>query len=300
MKLRNSITVLALISGALFAQDAVQTNTDSLKLELEKINKKLELYEHSEQVRAQAAADAALEASEKEEEEEVKTPREPGVGGGGGLSIGFKAIDMTPLKNSIAFDIKRKGTESEYYGLNIDEKIAGTYETFFMLGGQGLAGVGNGIRFGGGIYGGTRFYRLYDDNTDSVHTMVVWNGYGGFILEKAFSFNNANLVVGTLLGAGSQGSVLWNSDADNTWEYEYDEDNNIVDSTSLDDAAVDFATFFVGEIHTGLTYSFLPWLHLGMEFSGAFHVSGAGFKEGEQFTTFNPGGNLRIMFGRVS
>lgn len=286
-----AVLLLAAMISFSFAQE---TDTDSLKRELDLINKKLDLYKTKDEAIQKAKAD--LHNDEKSKEKRVKAP---GVGGSGGITIGLKAIDMTPIKESIAFDKKRRGENSVYHNLNIDEKLKGQYETFFISGGQGLVGLGNGVRIGGGLYGGGRTYRIWNDMEDSLYNMASWVGYGGFTLEKSFGSDNVNFLIGTNIGAGSQGVVLWNSDEDFYTEATNNDSTTVITVTS-NDRGVDWSVFFSNEIHTGVTYSFLPWFHIGLEFSGALFVSGAGFKNGVNYTTFNPGGNLRIMFGRVS
>lgn len=285
------ITTALLAVSILFGSDLSSTETDSLQLELQKVNEQLKLYEQKEKKILSDEAVTALKMSDAKEEK-VKRERKPGFGGGGGPSVGFKAINIEPLKKSITDDIARKGDGSAYHGLDFENKLAGTYETFLMLGGQGLAGIGNGVRIGGGAYGGAKLYRTYHDVTDSAFGLTVWNGYCGFIVEKSFPFENANVIVGTLLGGGAQGSILFNMDDANSY-------NGNSDTTDTD-YPYELAVYFAGEVHAGVSYSFLPWFHMGLEFSGALFASGTGFKNGDSFTTFNPGGNIRFMFGRIS
>jgi len=273
------------------ATDIASADTDSLQRELDRVNAQLELYEPEETV----VQPQVIYIESEDCKEKKRSERRPGFGGGGGMTFGFKAIDLSHLKTSIADDITRKGEKSPYYGLNINDIIEGDYQTAMMFGAQGLAGLGDGIRIGGGIYGGSSMLRSIYDDSDSLYSLVVWTGYGGFIMEKSFDFDDLHIIVGTVLGGGSQGSVLVNDDDIYSYETSIDTSDNI-DFSEPYELAVGFA----GEIHTALSYSFTPWFHIGAEFSGLLFVSESGYKNGKNVTTFNPGGNLRFMFGRIS
>ncbi len=290
MYFKRIVTTVMLISSIVSASDIATANTDSLQLELQRVNNQLKLYEPEETTTTPEIV--YVEMEECKDNEEVRE-RRPGFGGSGGMTFGFKAIDLSNLKVSIADDIERKGEDSPYYGLGINDRIEGDYKTTMMFGAQGLAGMGNGLRIGGGIYGGSNILRSVYDENDSLLTLVTWMGYGGFIMEKSFDFDELHIILGTIIGGGSQGAILVNED-----EFDSDNDNTNFDSDSSN--PYEHAIGFAGEIHTGISYSFTSWLHIGLELSGLLFVSDSGYKNGKSFTTFNPGGNLRFMFGRIS
>ncbi len=289
MYLKRIVSTVVMVSTLVGATDLSTAETDSLQRELQRVNEQLKLYEPAP---VSAPEPVAVTPTIAPVVEKQKKEREPGFGGGGGFTIGFKSMDVSNLSKSIEDDLTRLGEKSPYHGLNLDKKLDDKYKTTMMFGVQGLAGIGNGFRIGGGVYGGSTLYRsIYNEDVenDSLYSLVVWDGYGGFILEKSFNFDKANIMVGTLIGGGAQGAVLFNEDD------EYDD----TDSSS-NDLPYELAVSFVSEIHTGVSYSFTKWFHIGLEFSGALFVSNSGYKSGESFTTFNPGGNFRFMFGRIS
>ncbi len=284
-----------LISSMVGATDISSANTDSLQLELQRVNEQLKLYEKEE-----PAPTPVIVYEEAKPEERERRERRPGFGGSGGLTFGLKAIDLSYLKKSFEDDIKRKGEDSPYHGLNLNERIEGDYKTTMIFGVQGIAGMGNGIRIGGGIYGGASVFRSIYDNNDSLHTLVTFTGYGGFLMEKSFDFDELHIILGTVIGAGSQGAILIDEEEarnNATVSETYDKEATLTTSKSH---PYEFAVGFAGEIHTTVAYSLTSWFHVGMEFSGLLFVSESGYKNGKSFTTFNPGANLRFMFGRMS
>ncbi len=294
-KATKAFGIIGVAAALCFAQESTDIVSDSLKMELKKIEMKLELHEkseHSAPLKTTAVSTEHKALSSPTMGQVKRLSRKPGIGGGGGLTIGFKVVDMEALTESVKYDLARKGDKSGYAKLGVVEKLDDDYQTIGMFGAQGLVGIGDGIRLGVGVYGGGRHYRLWHAENDSAYSMVTWLGYGGFIVEKAISFEKTNVVFGGLIGAGSQGLSVWNSDRENY--------ANSSDTLDNDDFIGDYAGFFAGEIRAGVTHSFLPWLHLGVEANGAVFASGSGFKKGDSFGSFSPGGNIRLMFGRVS
>jgi hypothetical protein len=64
------------------------------------------------------------------------------------------------------------------------------------------------------------------------------------------------------------------------------------------------AAFLLAELHGGFTYTFLPWLHLGVDVGVPAFISSNGFRQSsrgitDSFYTVNPMGRLRLLFGNL-
>ncbi len=196
---------------------------------------------------------------------------------------------MAPINELVKNDLAFRKHNSDFYDLNYSDAVQGNYETFFVIGGFGVGGLGDGIRIGGGGYNSKRSYSLSSvSSPDSTKELEIDIGYGGIVLEKAWNREKAKIVVGTLLGAGSYDVNL----KTNNNRIDLDFDNDDVDFHSS-------AAFFAGELRSSATISLTSWFHLGVEGFALLTASSSGFQYGDGFATFNGGGRLRILFGNL-
>ncbi len=216
-----------------------------------------------------------------------------GFGGSGGPTPRLMAVDINPLKELLRADMTKRETIGKSRGTKFLAEMPGDYETFFLMGGFGFGGIGNGLRIGGGGYGGSHSYRISDAGKD--YKLLVEIGYGGVILEKAFTYNRNNFVIGTMLGAGTM-KVSFGEDSEGSG-FNNSSSNMSNNSKSLDYGA--YSDFFLASLYTGYTYSFISWLHLGFEVGGNMMNANSGLLGSDIRTTFNPTGSLRILFGNL-
>ncbi len=214
-----------------------------------------------------------------------RNARERGFGGALGVSPSVYAVHMKPV-----YDLVQRYPDLRNIGFNIDDG----YGMFVLMGGLGYGAVGNGLRIGGGGRGGSNdFTRTRNDTT---YTLEVGVGFGGFMLEKAFVRRNANFFIGGMLGGGGLNIEL----------REYHGLFQTI-GRSGDDLPIGTAdaSYLLLELHTGITYTLLSWLHIGGDISVPAFLSPSGFKvqssasAGDGFVTFNPGIRIRIMFGNI-
>jgi hypothetical protein len=214
----------------------------------------------------------------------VKKSRELGYGGAGGVVPAMLLVNVNPLRNVIN---REAGLRSADFGL--DHR----FEPFYMMGGMGYGGLGQGIRIGGGGWGGTRIFTTEPANA-RVTEIKVDLTYGGFLVEKCLVRDSWNLIVGGMLGGGTLRME----------KYTYASDSGISvfsRQNSLDtlDPVQAEASLYSLELHSAFTYTLLPWFHLGAEINAAgFFSEGFGGGNGS-FVTGNPGLKLRIIFGNI-
>jgi hypothetical protein len=224
--------------------------------------------------------------------EERRTARERGFGGALGVAPGVFAVSMKPVDELVG-----KYGSLRDVGFDIDDG----YDMFVMIGGLGYAGLGNGLRIGGGGRGGSKeFTRIKRDTagtTDITHTADIAIGYGGFLIEKARVAGNFNLLLGAMFGGGSMSFKLRSTVGD-PFSTAGTTDSLLPEGTAD-------ASFLLIEAHGGITYSLLSWLHIGADISAPLFISASGFRAANQggitdgFVTVNPGLRLRIMLGNI-
>jgi hypothetical protein len=131
---------------------------------------------------------------------------------------------------------------------------------------------------------------------DSIVDLMTVLGYGGFLMEKSHAFGPVTVYGGGLVGggawvvirdeqAGSQPSAFHSGMGDSTMP-------------SGVDAAV--APLWVLDLHAGVTYTFSPWIHAGLEGSALMLYAPDGFSvRSETISTLNPGIRLKLVFGSL-
>ncbi len=86
MYFKRIVTTVMLISSMVSASDIASANTDSLELELQRVNNQLKLYEPEETTTTPEIVYVEMEGCEDDDE---KKERRPGFGGSGGMTFGF-------------------------------------------------------------------------------------------------------------------------------------------------------------------------------------------------------------------
>ncbi|MBD3420857.1 MAG: hypothetical protein GF398_12125 [Chitinivibrionales bacterium] len=220
--------------------------------------------------------------------------RVQGYGGALSFNVSGIAVDM---ENTVKKLIRSDSVWSKVQA-SIEDK-----EFFPLFGGLGFGGVGNGIRIGGGGWGGSsdRFEITIRNpgEEDTIYTLDVSLGMGGFLLEKAIVAGDFNLFFGGMIGGGSMtvtpiktvsgGSSIFSGSGPGS------SDSNSTIGQELD------AGFMLLEAHAGISYSILSWMHIGGDFTAPFFISSNGFKDRSPrlFQTFNPGFRFRFLLGNL-
>jgi hypothetical protein len=202
---------------------------------------------------------------------------------GGGPVPGFIALDMAPVKELIRIN-------PYLYGKTFHTLDDSRYHAFFSMGGMGYFSVGNGVRLGGGGLSCERHFLSDRFAPDSAISLSVKAEYGGFIVEKAFHRQDFSFYSGMQIGGGSlkvkYSGVNGNAVTASNQQY---------DAIGGNESAAQFALF---ELHGGLTYSFVSFLHVGADISVPMFYSVSGFNAfTSAFTTVNPALAVRLMIG---
>lgn len=285
----------------LSACTAMASEQDSLKLELERINEQIravELRADSGAAKVDTAADSiSLDRVERllnRVNDRMHRTDPQGFGGSGGIYGGAAYVDMRPIRDLISRDVQINGTKSILNGAGM-ERAFGSREVFGMIGGIGIGGVGNGVRIGGaGINGEQDFAVIRGDSLFRLETEL---SYGGLIIAKQFGFDRHNLTIAGLFGGGSWDVNIYAERSDGSsglkpgGSSDWDENDNASMTGS--------ANFFVTDLSVNYTYSILRWMHIGADLGGFLQHSGKGFNGTDGFTTVNPVGRVRILFGRL-
>ncbi|MFP4522144.1 MAG: hypothetical protein ACLFQK_08370, partial [Fibrobacterota bacterium] len=138
---------------------------------------------------------------------------------------------------------------------------------------------------------------------DSTAVIKILTGIGGFTIEKCRVKNKFNFVSGLMLGggvinvqkyhdAGASASVFTKETATGD---KYGDDIEDKDRFSQSTALL-----IAGDIHGIVSYSPLPYLHIGLELSYTGTYSPSGFGQfGNPFKLIFPGIGMRIIFGNL-
>jgi len=225
------------------------------------------------------------------------SPRDRGFGASAAFSVQVLALDMKPV-----YDLFRTNPGLLQLGLPIYD----SYETTVLLGGEGRAGVGHGIRIGGAGWGGhitrsaTRTVTVDSAEVDSVYAAQIHVGHGGLLVEKAFVTSRFTWVLGGIFGGGALSVEIWRgTDRDILRRPEAMED------TDEEAAIVLESGYLYFELHGGGSVSILPWLHLGLDLTCPFFVSPRGFSDNlgrelsGSYFSFSPGARIRIVLGNI-
>lgn len=208
--------------------------------------------------------------------------KERGRGASGGPAYGFSAINMRPVKNLLSLYPALAG---ERFDFNRRHQ----YEMVIVSGGYGYVAIDKGMHIGGGgVHGKLRRDASYMN--DSVSTLTVETSFGGFLFERTGSQNKWNYTAGGLLGGGNiQASVCRQISKTALTDFER---RNMLQKK---------ADFFLMEAHGGLSYSFFPLFHLGLNVSVPVFISPEGFfdKPGDGFVTLNPMVVFKVMIGTL-
>ncbi len=220
-----------------------------------------------------------------------------GYGGSGGFTFGLAYMDLSYVNDLLLKETSM--STSPIYGKNLQLDLKnGKYSTMPLVGGFGVGGVGNGIRIGGGGYGLTQIFELYD--TDTLYEALVSMGYGGLIIQKGFVFGRNNLVIGTLLGAGGTDFSFINKYVNKGKSSAFDGDRSDgEESNSFSNARNAQGGFFVTELSLRYSYSFLPWMHLGVNGGTSFINSIDYDTSYGSYFTVNPFGKIEFIFGNL-
>jgi hypothetical protein len=217
------------------------------------------------------------------EEGARKLWREKGYGVGGGFTPAVIGVNTRPLKEIIN---EMEITKGRTFNLN-----SYNCEAVYASGGMGYIGVGNGVRIGGGGLSGERFFASDRVTPDTALSLRLKVQYGGFLIEKSVVHRNANFIAGGYIGGGTMTvSARFNQAAGFTPIQQFDarQYNSVT------------ANFFLTEIHGGVTYTVLPWFHIGADASLPVFYSAEGFQGyASSFVTVNPVFRARIIVGNL-
>jgi hypothetical protein len=221
----------------------------------------------------------------------VKKSRVQGYGGAGGFSNRLVTVNMSPVVELVKTDGKLQGISFP--------TLKNDYRMLTMSGGLGYGGLGNGIRIGGGGYGGSCKYvsSPFTRNgtaPDSNVTLKVNFGFGGLLIEKARVKDNWNVYLGTFIGGGALEIQKITSPVGRTSAFS---DSWI----NMEDGEQATAAFMSTEVHCGATYTVVPWMHIGGDFNALFYYSSSGFglATSNSFYGLTPGIGFRVIFGNI-
>jgi hypothetical protein len=209
-----------------------------------------------------------------------------GFGGGGGPMAGMFAVSTKPFAD-LAERIKPlKGRHFSFNSLN--------YEPFFMSGGMGFLGIGNGLRIGGGGMSGVRHFTSSRYGQDSFVNYSARISWGGFLIEKLVNAKKYSYLVGGYIGSGSL-KANWAEVTENYSAFNYYDDNV---RYSDDEGINAFFGFF--ELHTGMVCHVARWMHLCGDVSLPVLISSDGFAPyTKEFISLSPGLRVRVIFGNL-
>ncbi len=222
----------------------------------------------------------------------------PQVVGAGGLSFGVLRLDTSPLEELAARDTLLKNKTFDFEDRNA-----------IQLGLLGYGGPPHTARIG---FGGWVAYKQFqskpfrhanapDSVSDSISTLHVIIPHAGFLADKAFQMGELNLHVGGLVGGGVYVVINDTYAAQNGSAFRnYESDTTSYEKSNDDQLPVAAAPCWMFDVHTGVTYSILPWLHVGADASLIWMYSSVGFGYGYgSFWANNSSFRFRLMFGNA-
>ncbi len=205
-----------------------------------------------------------------------------GYGCGGGPMAGVYAVNISPFKDLAARIAPLRGKNFSFGSLD--------YKSYFMSGGMGFVGVGNGLRLGGGGMSGGRHFpssRFEQDSSVNYSTRITW---GGFLIEKLVTNPKYSYIIGGYIGSGTL-EADWVG-IDNGYSAFSSYDNNDDDNIK--------AYFGFFELHTGVVYHIARFMHACGDLSIPVLVSSDGFAPWtKEFISISPGIRVRFIFGNL-
>jgi hypothetical protein len=226
----------------------------------------------------------------KKSKDKVGVLRKKGLGIGGGPTPGFYAINMGPVHDLAQRAAPLRDRQFHYGPLD--------YRAFYMRGGVGYIGLGNGLRIGGGGAQGSSEMTSSLYSGDSAAILSTKVHFGGLLVEKAVVLNRINGVIGGYIGGGSTEVAVKLVDMANASWFNDDGVTNINQTGDMK------AEFMYLELHGGFTYTILPIFHIGLDVSAPMFLSPNGFASplvpySSEFFTINPGIRAKIIFGNL-
>jgi len=209
-----------------------------------------------------------------------------GWGGGGGPMAGIFAVNIKPFVD-LADNVRPlRGNHFPFGSLN--------YKAFFMNGGMGFFGVGNGLRLGGGGMSGVRHFTGKNAAQDSTINLKAQISWGGFLIEKLIAREKYSLTIGGYIGSGSL-KADWVEVDEN-----YSAFSSLNDNSGSGDSAKIKAVFGYFEMHAGVVYHIMRFMHIGGDLSLPVLVSSDGFAPfTKEFISICPGVRIRLIFGNL-
>jgi hypothetical protein len=208
-----------------------------------------------------------------------------GFGFGGGPMAGMYAVNIKPFVDLTQRIAPLRGKNFPFGSLD--------YKPFFMSGGMGFVGVGNGLRLGGGGMSGVRHFPSSSYGRDSSINLTAKITWGGFLIEKYAQGSKYAFTVGGYIGSGSLDAdwVEVNSNYSAFIDYNNDDDDN-TDKIK--------AYFGLIELHAGIVYHIARFMHACGDLSVPIMVSADGFAPWtKEFISISPGVRVRIIFGNL-
>lgn len=206
-----------------------------------------------------------------------------GFGVGGGPEEGLFAVDIRPFSDLAGRVAPLRGKSFPFGSMH--------YQPFFMSGGLGFIGIGNGLRLGGGGMSGERHFLSRPGSNDSAINFCAKINWGGFLIEKSVMAPAYTYIVGGNIGGGA---------FDASWTGTGEGYSIFTERKSSDSDKGIKASFGYFEVHGGLTYHVLPFMHLSGDLSVPLLISTDGFAPFTQdFISVCPGLRLRLIFGNL-
>jgi gas vesicle protein len=252
--------------------------------------------------RVKDVSDDLLDKIDDCKEERADSPDH--LGGSGIISVQFQWIDTDPIRALARAENSLKGKEFDF----------DNHRPAPVIGFMGFHNQGNGLRIGSGIWCGykrfqSEFYAAQKIDTvaedtlsvDSVAILRLIPAQAGFMLEKAFTFNNWSIFAGAMIGGGADVLISQFKEADgNIFVTNQTDYNDSLDEANYQIGAT-VATYLTWDVHAGATVTLAPALQLGVDGVVLFKYSPEGFgRISGDYLSVNPGLRLRLTFGKNS
>ena len=263
-------------------ETALERFEDSLEAAQERIEDSLEQLERQQDTLDASDLASKLHFYREAFTEKISKSRAQGYGGGVVFQPMLLGLSVKPV-----YDLARR--DKNLKNCQFPDLTEG-YKPVLVLGALLYGGVGQGVRVGFGGWSGDIYFASKEVANDSVMVLGVNTTFGGLLVEKAFLRKNLNFVIGGMLGGGNLTvNPKWSTGAfESFFDFKFDEEKEVK------------APFAAVELHTGLTATVLPWMHVGADINGHFFLSVNGFGSfRESFMTVNPGLRLRLVLGNL-
>jgi hypothetical protein len=204
---------------------------------------------------------------------------------GGGFMPGVIVLDRGPMRDLLNVVPQLQG--KSFGRLNSSRLLP-----VFISGGMGYLGFDNGVRLGGVGMSGERSFTSDIYQQDSIMVMKVSVNYGGFLVDRAVSWDPFMVQTGMVVGGGSLSSSFC-ARSQNAFSV-FSRNTDSTEKTTYT------ARFFLFELHGSCSYSIASFMHIGANVSLPMFFSADGFDAPTgSFMSANPALQIKLIFGNL-